>query len=166
MRKGYNELYESVNRWRQILSEGQDFKEKKDDGVEAVPYTQQDELMSSITQTAKSQFGADFSKLKTPMLYYPKDGDVTLSGEIGGLNDAKFQYRYKDNAGGCYVWISPINLTDDTLRTLSVILGVYKNWKKSLSEAEDIKPMSMANSEPQGTQQPQQPQVPGDDMPS
>ena len=138
-----------------------------DDEKEGVPYTMQDELMQSITQTAKTQFGADFTKVKNPMLYYPETGDVEVNGLIGTLNDAKFQFRYRDTNGGCYIWVSPLNLNDNTLVTIQKINGVYKNWKQQLSEAEDIKPMSIRNEDqtaPQQQAQVPQGMVPGDDM--
>lgn len=114
---------------------------------EGVPYTMQDEVMANITQTAKTQFGADFSQSKTPMIYYPEDGDVVLSGVISDMNDAKFQFRFKDSSGcGCYVWTSPLQLTDETIKKLSVINGVFKNWKQELSGLEDIKPMGYKES--------------------
>lgn len=143
--------------------DGVDDEDKKD----SVPYTMQDELMQSITQTAKAQFGADFTKIKNPMLYYPETEDVEVNGLIGTLNDAKFQFRYRDTNGGCYIWVSPLNLNDNTLVTIQKINGVYKNWKQQLSEAEDIKPMSVRNQEQTANpQQEQIPQgmVPGDDM--
>ena len=69
-----------------------------------------------------------------------------MSGTIGDMNDAKFQFRYKDSSGnGCYVWVDPLQLTDETIKKLSVINGVYKNWKNDLASAEDIKPMSYKN---------------------
>ena len=34
---------------------------------ENVPYTMQDQLMSSIVETARTQFGADFSSSKKPI---------------------------------------------------------------------------------------------------
>ena len=135
-----------------------DDAEKDDD---AVPYTTDDELMTSIVDTAKKQFGADFSKIKSPMLYHPEDGNVTLSGEVGSLNDAKFQFHYKDNGTGCRIWINPISLNNDTLRTLSVIYGVYKNWQKELASSEDIKPMSLNNNTVNGQHGNM---VPGDDF--
>ena len=109
--------------------------------VDSVPYSDRDEIMTSIKSVCKTQFGADFSRIKNPMLYYPKDGDVTLNGEIASLNDAKFQFRYKDASNGCYVWLSPLQLTDETLRKLQIIYGVYKNWRNELDSSEDIKPM-------------------------
>jgi hypothetical protein len=162
--RGYIEISESIRRIREINEGGhlnedysftststgapsyKDQNSTEDDNSDAVPYTMQDELMANITQTAKTQFGADFSQSKTPMLYYPKDGDVVLSGTISDMNDAKFQFRFKDSTGsGCYVWVSPLQLTDETINKLSVINGVFKNWKKELSGVEDIKPMGFNN---------------------
>lgn len=136
---------------------------------DAVPYSREDELLSSIMETAKTQFGADFSKYKHPMLYYPKDGDITLSGDVSDLNGVKFQFRYKDSSGnGCYLFIdskgndgngsssSFIQLSDETIKKLNIINGVFKNWKRSLASAEDIKPMSLKNDNDN--------MVPGDDI--
>lgn len=147
-----------------ILTEGDiNNADNKQDSGESVPYTMQDQLMSSIVETARTQFGADFSSSKNPMLYYPDSDDVTLSGTIRNLNDAKFQFRYKDSNGGCYIWISPLLLNDDNIKTLSVISGVYKNWKKELSSNEDIKPMSLRN-ESNNNDQDNKMMVPGDDF--
>lgn len=145
----------AMERYRQILKEAEELsassnKQGADNGVVdgTIPYTMQDEMMSSITDTCKQQFGADFSNMKNPMLYYIKDGDITLSGEIPTMNNAKFQFRYKDSSGnGCYLWTSPIQLTDESIRTLSVMNGVFKNWKKDLSTSEDIKPMTYKSQE-------------------
>lgn len=114
---------------------------------DAVPYTNQDEIMTNIIETAKQQFGANFSNSSpAPMLYYPKDGDVVLSGEIGDMNNAKFQFRLKDSSGnGCYIFANPVQLTADTIRKLSVVHGVFKNWQNELARTEDIKPMSLKN---------------------
>ena len=139
--KDYVDITETIRTIRKI-NEGKEKEESEENKGDAVPYTMQDEIMANITQTAKAQFGADFSKSKTPMLYYPDDGDVVLSGVIGDLNDAKFQFRYKDASGnGCYLFTSPVQLTDETLKKMNVILGVFKNWKKDLSSLEDIKPI-------------------------
>lgn len=137
-----DDLRETFKRFRTALNEYKE-EEKKDMEKEAKPYTRQDELMSTSLQTTKTQFGADYSNIETPMLYYPKDGDVTLSGEIPDLNGAKFQFRYKDpSSNGCYIWVDSLMLSDDVVNKLSRIFGVYKNWKKELSTAEDIKPTS------------------------
>ena len=148
--KGYIEIRESIDSFRNVGKLLKEFNEhdtkETDNEMDAVPYTMQDELMSNITQAAKTQFGADFSQSDNPMLYYPKDGDVTLSGVIGDMNNAKFQFRYKDSSGnGCYIWTEPLQLTDETIKKLSVINGVFKNWKNDLASAEDIKPMGFKN---------------------
>lgn len=140
MEKYNDDIYRTFRLYRNALNEAE---EPENDG--GVPYTMQDELMRSITQTCKQQFGADFSKSKNPMIYYPEDGNVILSGIIGPMNDAKFHFKYKDDDGGCYVWTEPVILSDKVLHTLSVIYGVYNNWTKELGKSEDIKPMSLKN---------------------
>ena len=139
-----NEEYSNGNK-KSLLTESERNTNENDGSV---PYTNQDEIMNNILNVTKTQFGADYNKFKTPMLYWKEDGDVTLSGEISSLNNAKFQFRYKDDSGcGCYIWTEPLRLTKDNLKTLQVIFGVYENWKKELSSSEDIKPMHLKNDE-------------------
>lgn len=144
MEKEFIDIQDTLNRLRTKVSLLKENNEKTD----GVPYTSNDELMSSSIEAAKTQFGADFSNHETPMLYYPQDGDVILSGTIPSLNNAKFQYRYKDSSGmGCYFWSDSLILNDENLTKVSRILGVFKNWKSDLEKSEDIKPMSLKNSE-------------------
>lgn len=178
----YNETKQVLNAFRKALSEAQENKKLIQEqewhsdyreGEESIPYSMQDELMASSIETCKKQFGADFENFKTPMLYYPKDGDVVLSGSIGGLNNAKFQFRLKDPTGeGCFLWIDPIQLTESNIKQLRVVYGVFKNWKTDLETAEDKKPMGMqgqkvqANNQKEQEAQEQQPKpqlTPGDD---
>lgn len=149
--KGYIDIVESLNSIRNLsvdkfvntLNEASAPQGVEHSDGDSVPYTSQDEIMTSILDTAKTQFGADFSQTDTPMRYYPADGDVTLSGKISDMN-MSFQFRYKDSSGnGCYIWIESLQLTDDVIRKLSIIHGVFKNWKDDLSKAEDYKPVSM-----------------------
>ena len=116
-----------------------EFDEKNQD---AVPYTAQDTLMTNVLASAKQEFGADFNEIKNPMLYYPEDGDITLSGIIPEMNDAKFQFRYKVGDGaGCYIWSNPyLPISDKTIQTLSKVNGVCKNWRDEISKSEDSKP--------------------------
>ena len=158
--KENNEIRDLVNRVRLLMTEADEhITEESGDGV---PYGDQDELFSSITNTAKTQFGADFSKTDNPMIYYPDNGDVTLTGAISTLSDATFVYKYKDDSGGCYIWANELKLNKETLRTLNVIYGVYENWKQELSTAEDIKPMSLKNQSQDENVNPNM--VPGDDF--
>ncbi len=161
----YDEIKNIMDAFRKasddILNESTDDRVYKE-GEESVPYNMQDELMSSAINTCKKQFGADFEGFETPMLYYPKDGDVVLSGQIGSLNNAKFQFRLKDPSGeGCFIWVNPMQMTDSNLRLVKIIYGVYKNWKTDLETAEDRKPIGMK----QNTQDFKEPTefTPGDD---
>ena len=144
------------------INESSDNNENK----ESVPYTNQDELMTNIMNTAKTQFGADFSGIKNPMRYYPADGDVVLSGVIRDMNTS-FQFRFKDSSGnGCYIWVESLQLSDDVIRRLSVIHGVFKNWKDDLTKAEDYKPMSYRGADSGNIQNDNggRQMVPGDDL--
>lgn len=171
----YNEIKEIMDNFRQAVSESMINEDtsntsewqsgyKKD--VDGIPYDMQDELMSSSIETCRKQFGADFENFKTPMLYYPQDGDVVLSGEIGGLNNAKFQFRLKDPTGeGCFIWTEPIQLTESNINQLKIVYGVFKNWKNDLETAEDKKPMGMTGNTSNDTQNTTQSYniTPGDD---
>ena len=147
MEKRYIDIKESMNAFRNIdkLRINELLNEEIEEKTDGVPYTMNDELMSSILETTKAQFGADFTGFTNPMLYYPEDGDVVLSGKIPTLNDMRFQFRFKDQNGGCYVWSSPLTLNKDTISTLSRIYGVFENWKNELQTTEDIKPMNLKN---------------------
>lgn len=129
-----------------VLNESEQLENNEDNKPnEAVPYGQQDELFKNSIQPCRTQFGADFSKLKNPMLYYP-DGDITLSGVIPSLNNAKFQFRFLEPSGnGCFIWLDSIQLTDDTINRINKIYGVYKNWRQQLSTSEDNKPLKLKN---------------------
>lgn len=147
MEKNYIDIKKTINAFRNIdkLQINKLLNEDIEEKTDGVPYTMDDELMSSIIETTKTQFGADFTGFSNPMLYYPEDGDVVLSGKIPTLNDMRFQFRFKDQNGGCYVWSSPLTLNKDTISTLSRIFGVFENWKNELKTTEDIKPMNLKN---------------------
>jgi hypothetical protein len=145
--KDYSSISETVNIMRNIQRVGANMllNESEDNGEQhqgAVPYTNQDELLKNSLQPCRVQFGADFSKLKTPMLYYLDDSDITLSGIIPSLNNAKFQYRYLK---GCFLWLDSIQLTDETIDTIKKVYGVFKNWREQLKSTEDKKPLAYKN---------------------
>lgn len=140
-----NDTRQIFENFRRALKESEEnTPSQKQNGV---PYTQQDELLQTSMQIAKEQFGADFSKIKTPMFYYKEDDDVTFSGEIPSLNNSKFQFSFKGYPSGCYFWSSKdaMILNDEVIKTLSRLYGVYKNWQKDLSTAEDRRPMNLRN---------------------
>lgn len=109
-----------------------------------IPYTTQDEILNNSLNAAKQQFGANFEKIKTPMMYSPSDSDIIMNGEVSPLRNAKFQFRYKDpTSEGCFVWVNPLQLTEENLNTLKKIYGTFKNWKRELDTIDDKKPISM-----------------------
>lgn len=132
-----NDIRDTFKRFRTALNE----MEEKQNGV---PYTQQDEILQSSMQSAKEAFGADFSRIKTPMFYYRSDGDITLSGEIPSLNDARFQFSYKN---GCSFWSvnNEVKIDKDSVMKITRMYGVYDNWKRELDAMTDKKPMNMKN---------------------
>ena len=136
--KNNNDIYESFR----LLREANDQNKDPKDNTDAIPYSAQDTLMTNVLAAAKQEFGADFNQIKNPMLYYPSDGDITLSGVIPEMNDAKFQFRYKVGDGaGCYVWSNPyMPISDKTIQTLSKVNGVCKNWRDEISKSEDCRP--------------------------
>lgn len=107
---------------------------------EAVPYTKNDDVLNTSVQTCTDLFGASFTKSKNPMLYYTKSKDVTLTGEIPSLNNAKFQFRLLEN---CYLWVDELILDEKRINTINVIWGAFKNWQEELTKMTDKVPMSI-----------------------
>lgn len=106
--------------------------------TEGVPVTD-DPKFGNQTLTkqkdAAKEIGADFKNFDTPLLFYPEDGDLVLSGEIPDMSDLKFQFRYKDSSGqGCYVWVEGLQLTDENIKKINRIQGFYKNWKDEITK--------------------------------
>lgn len=161
MRKSNNDVYEIYRLLRESeqIKVDADIDTNDNKNKDAVPYTQQDTLMTNTLSSAKQEFGADFNNIKNPMLYYPNDGDITLSGIIPEMNDAKFQFRYKVGDGaGCYIWSNPyMPISDKTIQLLSKVNGVCKNWRDEISKSEDSRPSNYHDDE--DVQQNQQGQV-------
>jgi len=156
MSKEYNQiknLVETIRKAQSSINENnaqhgksllKEEEEKSD--ANSVPYSKQDTLYNNSVQPCKTVFGADFSKLDNCMLYYKDDGDVTLSGVVPSMNNAKFQFRYLEPSGnGLFIWLDNLQLSDDILNRLNKMHGVYKNWRKMLTTNDDIKPLSLKN---------------------
>lgn len=139
-------IREGLNRLRDIYSSA--LNEEDNMGMpdtnevsdEAVPYTKNDDVLNSSLQTCTELFGASFTKTKNPMLYYTESKDVTLTGEIPDLENAKFEFKLLD---GCYLWADKLELNEKHMKTLNVIWGAYQNWQSELSKMTDKMPMSI-----------------------
>jgi len=68
------------------------------------------------------------------LIVYPADSDVTFSGEIIGLNNLKFQFRYNDQSGGLYIWGDSVLLTKDVADKLAKLVVLKDQWKTSWDE--------------------------------
>lgn len=147
-------LTETISKLRR-MKDSLNEEYEQNDTLDAVPYTSNDDLLAEMTNEAKSLFGADFSKSKTPMLYYPKDGDVTLTGEIPGLENAKFQFKLNSNSdgSGIILWVDSLPISDSAISTLTKLNGAGKNWKKRLNEIgrQDVKPVSVRDNDNDST---------------
>lgn len=136
------DIRSTLSKIRQINEDA----ESNGNNTDGVPYTDQDELYKFSIEATRQQFGADYSKSKTPMLYDPTDGDVTLSGIIPSLDNAPFHYRFLEE-NGCYIWLNGLALSDEVLTKLNRVYGVYKNWRKEIESSGDRKPISFQNNQ-------------------
>lgn len=113
-------------------------KNSKSENSEGIPVTDDPKFGNQTLTTQKEaakEIGADFKNFDTPLIFYPEDGDLVLSGEIPDMNNLKFQFRYKDSSGqGCYIWAEGLQLTDDNVKKINKIQGFYKNWKDDITE--------------------------------
>lgn len=113
-------------------------KNGKSENSEGIPVTDGPKFGNQTLTTQKEaakEIGADFKNFDTPLIFYPEDGDLVLSGEIPDMNNLKFQFRYKDSSGqGCYIWAEGLQLTDDNVKKINKIQGFYKNWKDDITE--------------------------------
>ncbi len=149
-------LYEIMDRFKSAVNEisereneeNNDYSDEKNDDEEysdedAIPYTNQDEILTEILDSARQLFGANFSNTKTPLLYYPKDENISLSGEITGkLKNAKFQFWFQGD-DGCIISTDMLKLDKDVVELLDDVYGYYQNWQQKLAQMADKKPMSM-----------------------
>ena len=165
-------IYKTLEKMRELkskLNEEEAPVQDNGDTLDAIPYTANDDILAKMTNEAKTIFGADFTKSKTPLLYYPKDGDVTLTGEINALNNAKFQFRLNSSSeSGIILWVESLPLTDNVVTTLNKINGAGKNWKNELNGIgkNDLKPVSSRDDDNTTQQLSEETTVPGDDLPS
>lgn len=111
---------------------------------DAVPYTGQDEIYVKSVQPAMNNLQASFDGIKNPILYYPKDGDITLSGKLPILGkNVKFQFRLLSSPGsGCFLWCDYLVLNEQTMINLKRVSAFYENWCNDIRANTDKKPMN------------------------
>ena len=156
------QLYETINKFRQTLYE----MENAEDSQEAVPYTNQDEMLGQYMDSARQTFGADFNNTENPLLYIPKGENVIFRGEIAkDLDNAKFEMHLNGENAGCYIYTDSLKLTEEVVKQLNVIWGFYENWKKEIASMGDKAPMSVKGNDSEPTNNGEnKSMVPGDDF--
>jgi len=63
------------------------------------------------------------------LIVYTADSDVVFNGEITGMNNLKFQFRYNDQSGGLYIWGDSVLLSKDTSDKLGKLVVLKDQWK-------------------------------------
>lgn len=74
----------------------------------------------------------------SPLVYFPKTGNLVFSGTIPTMSDLKFQYSLLDVSGAPYIFCDGLALTEDVLQKLQKIRGHYLNWRDSFFAASDM----------------------------
>lgn len=137
MLKTINETKSNNGNFR-LLTEDYETSNTEKFSKKGIPVTDDPKFGNQTLTTQKEaakEIGADFKNFDTPLIFYPEDGDLVLSGEIPDMNNLKFQFRYKDSSGqGCYIWTEGLQLTDDNVKKINKIQGFYKNWKDDITE--------------------------------
>lgn len=154
--KQYNNQYDTTKKMlalvkRGLIKEedesigGEEVPEETDSdmGDDAIPFTQEDQVLEEFKKSAKDLIGADFKDNPNPLIYYKSSDDIIFSGVIPDLNNMKFQFRYRDSNGeGCYIYSDPVQLTDNNIGKINKIYGFFKNWRDSITESGGLTPIS------------------------
>lgn len=151
MNASYNEIKESFNALRKLTRETINEAIENDTNVEdAIPYTNQDEILTSVISQTKSDFGADYTDISNPMLYYPhynvggNEGyRITLNGKVPILNNLLFQWDYPIKK--CIIDAKQLELNKDNLTVLSRLFASYDNWVTEIGQQSDSKPLNYKN---------------------
>jgi hypothetical protein len=124
---------------------GEEVPEETDSdmGDDAIPFTEQDNVLGEYKTQATTAFGADFKDNPNPLIYYKSSDDIIFSGIVPDLNNMKFQFRYRDSNGeGCYIYSDPVQLTDNNISKINKIYGFFKNWRDSITKSGGLTPIS------------------------
>lgn len=74
----------------------------------------------------------------TPLVFYPKSGNLVFSGSIPNLSGLKFQFSLNDVTNAPYIFVDGLALTDDVLNTCNKLSGYYKNWREEWEASTDL----------------------------
>ena len=121
-----NTIREQLNRLRRL-------NEATEDASNGIPVDGNDPQIQELQSNIRKFVGALKTDEKSEIVY-PKEGDVVFNGAITDMNNLKFQFRYKDQGGGLYVWSESLLLTKDVTEKLSKLVMIKEQWKTYWAE--------------------------------
>ena len=149
--------YEQSQRMMEIIRENsvkrkekRIIKEEKDDDEDIVPITNEPRFGQNVLDNQIENFrktvsgGAKFADAdaddpeSSPLVFYPKSGNLVFSGSIPNLSGLKFQFSLNDVTNAPYIFVDGLALTDDVINTCQKLSGYYKNWREEWEASTDL----------------------------
>ena len=118
---------------REQLNKIRHLNETAEETSNGIPIDGNDPQIQEIQSNIRKFVGALKVNEKAEIVY-PKEGDVVFNGAITDMNNLKFQFRYKDQGGGLYVWSESLLLTKDVTEKLSKLVMIKEQWKTYWAE--------------------------------
>lgn len=136
----------SVKRTKKIITE----EEGKDEKGDIIPITDEPRFGQNVLTNQIENFrktvsgGAKFADSdsddpeSTPLVFYPKSGNLVFSGSIPNLSGLKFQFSLNDVTNAPYIFVDGLALTDDVINILNKLHGYFLNWKEEWQASTDL----------------------------
>ena len=124
-------------------------KEEEEKG-EPIAITNEPKFGTNVLQTQINAFksavhpGAKFAELNTenpedsPLVYFPKTGNLVFSGSIPSMANLKFQIRLNDATGAPYIFVEGLSLTSQNCEVLKKLAGFTSNFIDEWNAAGDV----------------------------
>jgi hypothetical protein len=92
----------------------------------------------SVNGSAKFTKPDEENPENSPLVFFPKTGNVVFSGIIPALNNLKFQFVLNSTDAAPYVFADALTLTEANLITLNRLYGTYQNWREEWWASGDL----------------------------
>lgn len=149
--------YEQSQRMMEIIKENSVKKqtrriinESEEDKGDIIPITDEPRFGQNVLTNQIENFrktvngGAKFASAdsddpeSTPLVFYPKSGNLVFSGSIPNLSGLKFQFSLNDVTNAPYIFVDGLALTEDVITTLNKLHGYFLNWKDEFLASTDL----------------------------
>lgn len=136
----------STKKGRKPLNEAENGNEKED----IIPITDEPRFGQNVLTNQIENFrktvsgGAKFATAKpddpegSPLVFYPKSGNLVFSGSIPSMSGLRFQFSLNDVTNAPYIFVDGLALTDDVINTLNKLHGYYLNWSDEWMSSTDL----------------------------